>query len=111
MKQIWITLFGFIQKEIRQTLRDPRMRLVLFIAPIIQLTIFGFALSTETRNIRLAAIYRPDDNTAREIVTHSLASKWFIPTEVKGHDPYDADQADNPEGQFWWPPKKNWIAP
>ncbi|NNN05023.1 MAG: ABC transporter permease, partial [Elusimicrobia bacterium] len=48
------TTLGFIRKELSQALRDPRMRGMLLFMPIIQLLIFGYALSSEIRNIRLA---------------------------------------------------------
>ncbi|PIU18989.1 MAG: multidrug ABC transporter permease, partial [Elusimicrobia bacterium CG08_land_8_20_14_0_20_59_10] len=55
------TLRAFIKKELIQTLRDVRMRMLLFGAPIIQLTIFGFALSTEVKNVKLANFSPPGD--------------------------------------------------
>ena len=41
-----VTLRAFIKKELVQTLRDVRMRALLFGAPVLQMTIFGLALST-----------------------------------------------------------------
>ena len=38
------TLLGFIRKELLQTLRDPRMRFVLILVPVVQLVLFGFAI-------------------------------------------------------------------
>ena len=58
-----ITLRGFVRKELSQALRDPRMRGMLFIMPVLQLLLFGFALSSEIRNIRLAVVARPDEPT------------------------------------------------
>jgi ABC-2 type transport system permease protein len=83
------TLLGFIVKEIRQTMRDKRMRVLLFVAPIMQLTLFGVALSNEVRNIRLAASFKPDDEITRHIVEKSLASGWFLPTTVTSSDAFE----------------------
>jgi len=97
MSKIAITLWGFIQKEIKQTLRDPRMRIFLFVAPLIQLTVFGLALSNETRNVRLAAFYQPGDMVMQDIIIRAMASQWFIPAEVSGNDPFSwvqSGQAD-----------------
>ena len=60
-----ITLKAFIKKELVQALRDVRMRMLLFGAPIIQLTIFGLALNTEIKNIKLAVFSRPGDAAFR----------------------------------------------
>lgn len=90
-------LLAFIRKEMLQTLRDPRVRAVLFVVPIFQLTLFGVALSNEVRNVRLAASFRADDHIAREIYDRALASGWFLPAETKGVDPFEwvrAGQAD-----------------
>jgi len=34
-------------KEFRQVFRDPRMARVIFVAPVIQLRVFGYAVSTD----------------------------------------------------------------
>jgi ABC-2 type transport system permease protein len=73
------TLMGFIKKELNQTLRDPRMRSLLIMAPIIQMTLFGYALSNEVRNIRLAVFAEPLDHMAKAIEIRCYASKWFVP--------------------------------
>jgi len=91
------TLIGFIRKEIRQTLRDYRMRVVLFLAPVFQLTLFGVALSNEVQNVRLAAVFKPNDQVTQEIYQRSISSGWFIPTHVTGNDIFEwvrSNQAD-----------------
>ncbi len=76
------TVMGFFKKELVQTLRDPRMRIMLFVMPIIQMTLFGIAISTETRNIKLAAVYKPNDFLMRRIVERCYSSQWFIPAKT-----------------------------
>jgi len=82
------TFRGFFLKEVRQTLRDPRMRFFLFIVPLIQLTVFTLALNTEIRNIRLAAVIDPSDKVAQRVFERALATKYFLPSETTGTDPY-----------------------
>ena len=84
------TLLGFIRKEFIQALRDPRMRVVLFFVPVIQLTLFGVALSNEVKNVRLAAVYGPKDSLARQVVDHAYGSGWFLPaaTSPSENDPF-----------------------
>jgi ABC-2 type transport system permease protein len=71
------TLGAFIRKELVQTLRDVRMRALLFGAPIIQMTIFGLALSTEIKNIKLAAFSQPRDASFERVAESFYASGWF----------------------------------
>lgn len=87
------TLIGFIRKEFYQTLRDPRMRFFLFIVPVIQMTLFGYALSNEVKRIRLAAIFDSKDFITRNIYEHSLQGEWFIPADTKQTDPYEMIRA------------------
>lgn len=82
------TLRGFIKKELMQSLRDPRMRITLFIMPMIQLSIFGFAISNEIKNVRIAAHFDNKDYVLRDIYERSLASNWFIPAKADTQDPY-----------------------
>lgn len=84
-----LTLLGFIRKELRQTLRDPRMRFVLFVIPLVQLTLFGVAISTEVKNVKLAAAYAPDDVVAQHVYRRALASGWFVPAAGNNAEPYE----------------------
>jgi len=84
------TLLGFIRKELVQALRDKRMRVLIFVLPVMQMTLFGIALRTETRNIPLAVQYtsagRMSDPVLRQIESRALASGWFIPASVPQGD-------------------------
>ena len=82
-------LMGFIRKELAQTLRDKRMRIVLFIMPMIQMTIFGLAISTEVRGIRLKILRSPSDRILRHLEQRSFASQWFIPARTQGNNPME----------------------
>ena len=82
------TLRGFIKKELIQSLRDRRMRVLLFMMPMVQLSLFGFAISTEIKNIRLAALFDSNDSVLRDIYERSINSGWFIPAESNEKDPY-----------------------
>ncbi len=86
-------LIGFMRKEMVQTLRDPRMRILLLVAPVIQLTLFGLAISTEVKNIKLSFVYKPDDVLMRKIEDRSYASGWFIPAPREDNDPFHLIQS------------------
>jgi len=87
------TLRGFVVKELIQTLRDPRMRFVLFVVPLIQLTLFGVAISTEVKNIRLAAFFESKDFVTRDVYERAINGKWFIPAKSSYTDPYKVIQS------------------
>lgn len=75
------TILGFIRKEFLQALRDPKMRALLIVAPIVQMTVFGLALSSEVRNIRMAAEPVASDHLLQAIQREALASGWFVPAD------------------------------
>jgi ABC-2 type transport system permease protein len=104
-----VTLRGFIKKELIQALRDPRMRIMLLVVPVIQMTVFGLALSSEVRNIRLAALFAPSDAVTRHVYERCLESKWFIPAKVdwtdpRMVDPYDAVRSGKADAVLVAPP-------
>lgn len=83
-------LRGFFLKEFKQALRDPRMKFILFIAPIIQLVLFGIAISTDVKNIRLWAEPTSNDYVLQHIYEHSIASQWFLPaTDNHNIEPFE----------------------
>ncbi len=81
------TILGFIKKEFAQTLRDRKSRLFIFVVPVIQLVVLGFALSAEVKNVKLAVFARPDDRIVWDLARRCYDSGWFIPAETKGADP------------------------
>jgi len=94
-----ITIKSFIKKEFLQALRDPRMRMLIFAMPIIQLIIFGVAISTEVKNIRLGLVTNNNDYKMRSIYDHAIASGNFIPitesvNELNAFDLIKAGRAD-----------------
>ena len=87
------TVLGFFKKEFVQVLRDPKMRILLFLAPIIQLTIFGLALKNEVKNVRLAVSYtKPSDPVLEHIVRRALASGWFTMADMARGRNIDPDE-------------------
>ncbi len=57
-------VFELVRKELRQVFRDPRMRRVIFVAPMIQLVAFGYAVSTDVRDTDLGGGRRPHPRLA-----------------------------------------------
>lgn len=71
------TFISFIQKEFRHILRDKRTMLILLGMPIAQILLFGFAISTEVKNSRVAVLDPSGDATTRRIVEQLDASQYF----------------------------------
>lgn len=70
--------FGsFVGKEFRHILRDRRTMLILLVMPIVQIVLFGFAISVEIRNINLAVIALHPSEVTRQIVARIDANEYF----------------------------------
>ncbi len=70
--------FGvFIRKEFRHIFRDPRSLLILFALPIAQILIFGFALTNEIKNSKIAVVDLAQDESSRRLVQQLEASRYF----------------------------------
>jgi len=57
-----------VRKERRQLLRDPRTRLIMFVAPIIQLVMFGYAVNTDIRDTPMLVVDRDTSPASRRLV-------------------------------------------
>ncbi len=99
------TIVGFVRKELTQALRDPRARGMLFIMPVVQLLVFGVAISNEVRNIRLAVVARADDAFSRRLERRFEANGWFTPVDAAGRDPFDLVRSGEAEAVLVAPPE------
>ncbi|MFI5236478.1 MAG: ABC transporter permease [Ignavibacteriales bacterium] len=70
-------LITFVKKEFHHILRDKRSMLVLLGLPIVQLLIFGFAITTETRNCNIAVLDNSKDEATQNIITRIESSTYF----------------------------------
>jgi ABC-2 type transport system permease protein len=64
-------------KEFIQVFRDPKMRGVIFMMPIIQTLVFGYAVTTDVKHVR-TAVYDLDHSVAsRELTASFVRSGYF----------------------------------
>jgi len=93
---------AFFKKEIAQTLRDKKMIAMIFFAPIVQITLFGFALTNEVKNISISCMYSPRDVLAQKIEQRLLASRWFIQA-IPCHSGLDPESILSSYRKTWTP--------
>jgi len=78
-------LTSFARKEFYHIFRDRRTMLILLVMPIIQIVLFGFAITTEVKNVRVAVFDPSKDASTRHIIEHFRASPYFsIESELTG---------------------------
>ncbi len=66
-----------VLKELRQMFRDPRMARVIFIAPIIQLVVFGYAVNTDVRHTPVIVLDQDQTRTSRDLLSTLTAAGYF----------------------------------
>lgn len=70
-------LYRMLVKEFLQMLRDPRMRVIIFGVPVIQMTIMAFALTTDVTDIGLGVLDMDRTPASRELIDGFTASSHF----------------------------------
>ncbi|MCD4683837.1 MAG: ABC transporter permease, partial [Bacteroidales bacterium] len=69
---------GFVKKEFFHIFRDVQTMLVLFGIPIAQLLIFGYAVTNEIKDIKIAIYDQSKDNVTLQISNKIISSGYFI---------------------------------
>lgn len=71
-------MFAFIKKEFFHIFRDYRSMVILFGMPLVMVLLFGFAITNEITNARIAILDRSKDVRTNEIVQKLVSSGYFI---------------------------------
>jgi len=70
-------LLAFIKKEFKHVFRDWRTLLMLFGLPIVQITMFGFALTNEIKNAKIVIVDNAQDLASQQIINKIESSDFF----------------------------------
>ena len=73
MRMLW----NMLVKELIQLKRDPRILAVLFIAPIVQLTILAYAATTDIKMVELAVCDLDRSPASRQLIENFTSSTYF----------------------------------
>lgn len=73
---------AFVKKEFFHIFRDKRTMMILLGMPVVQIILFGFAISTEVKNVRLAVLDPSNDVVTRKVIDRLDASEYFTVTNV-----------------------------
>lgn len=70
-------VFEVVRKEFRQMRRDRHMAPFLFIVPVMQLILFGYAISTDVKHLRVAVCDLDRTAESRDFIREMLSSEYF----------------------------------
>jgi len=86
------------RKEFRHVLRDKRMRPVLLVVPLFQLTVLGYAANMDVDHVQLAVVDQDHSPVSREIAARLGAGVAFdvqtVPTEAIAERKLDQGEAE-----------------
>lgn len=83
---------AFVKKEFYHIFRDRRTMLILLGMPVVEIILFGFAITTEVKNVRLAVLDPSNDMVTRKIIDRLDASEYFTVT-TRFHSPQEMEAA------------------
>jgi len=85
-------ILHIIRKEFLQLKRDPRLLPIIFIAPVFQLLLLGYAANLDVKNIRMVICDLDKSVMSRELVSEFKQSGYFVPvstiSDPRKIDPY-----------------------
>jgi ABC-2 type transport system permease protein len=84
-------------KEFIQTFRDPKMKGVIFLMPIVQVLIFGYAVTTDVKHVTTAVHDLDNSVTSRELISRFEKSGYFDIVEYVDNENRAAELVDRGE--------------
>ena len=73
---------SFVIKEAKHILRDKRTMLILFGIPVVLMLLFGFAITTDVKNVRTVVVTSQMDHLTQAAVERLAQSEYFTITQT-----------------------------
>ena len=77
MRLMFLRVKVFLIKEVLQALRDPRLRFLIILPPLLQLVAFGYAANLDLKNIPMALYDEDNSRISRELAFAFSSSGYF----------------------------------
>jgi ABC-2 type transport system permease protein len=81
---VFSRILPVIRKEFIHIIRDPRTLAVMFIAPLMQLILFGYAATSDVRNVPMAVFDQDRTPQSRHLVASFVESGQFTVARMVG---------------------------
>lgn len=69
---------SFVRKEFCHIFRDWRTMLILLVYPVVLIVLFGYAVTTEVKNVRVAVLDLSHDVVTSKVCGHIAASRYLV---------------------------------
>ena len=73
---------SFVIKEVKHIMRDKRTMLILFGIPVVLMLLFGFAITTEVKDVRTVVVTSQMDHLTQAAVERLAQSEYFTITQT-----------------------------
>jgi ABC-2 type transport system permease protein len=83
---MWERIRVILRKEFIQALREPRMRILLFVPPVLQLIVFGFAVNLDVDHARIAWMDMDRTPESRDLRARFEGSGRFDVVALPGNE-------------------------
>lgn len=90
-------IYQMLVKEFIQTFRDPKMMGIIFMMPIVQVLVFGYAVTTDVRHVKTAVHDLDNSVVSRELISRFEKSGYFDIVEYVEHDNRATEMIDRDE--------------
>jgi ABC-2 type transport system permease protein len=87
MRRIWYVMW----KEVIELRQDPRIFGIIFIAPVVQLAVLGYAATTDVRNVPIVIVDADRSTSSEDLISRFTGSGIFQLVDVVS-DPRDLDR-------------------
>lgn len=71
-------ILSILKKEFLQVLRDPRMKFTIFVSPLVQILVFGYAATMNLDHIPIAVYDLDNTRQSRDVIRAFEYSKYFV---------------------------------
>lgn len=89
---MWERIRALIVKEFIQVFRDPKLRAIVLAVPILQALVFGYAVTTDVRQIAMTVLDLDSSQKSRELIQAFIQSGYFSLVQTL-HDEGEINQA------------------
>ncbi len=96
---MWERILVILRKEIIQALREPRMRVLLFVPPIVQTIVFGFAVNLDVDHARIGWMDLDRTPASRDLRARFEGSGRFDVVLTPGNEDEVQEALDRGEAQ------------
>jgi len=77
----WRRLRQMVRKEMKQVVRDPKSRPIIFVSPVLQMIMLGYAATTDVKDVSMMVVDQDRTAESRALIDAYASTGYFIVTK------------------------------